>query len=121
MTMFSQRLKQARLNKGLTQTEVAKRIFVSQAAYSKYETGAASPNPETLAKLADVLEVTVGYLLEETNSPTSAPLTLDDFTFAMHNHSGQLTERDKQILLSLAQQLSEAHQQEEEGGKTDGD
>lgn len=70
MKMFSQRLKNARTSKGMTQTDVAKKIFISQAAYSKYETGAASPNPETLAKLADVLDVSVSYLL---GKPSDAP------------------------------------------------
>ena len=61
--MFNRRLKNARKNKGFTQAEIAKKLFISQAAYSKYETGAASPNPETLAKIAEVLGVSVGDLL----------------------------------------------------------
>ena len=61
--MFNQLLKKARKNKGLTQAEVAKKLYLSQAAYSKYETGASSPNPETLSKIAEVLEVPVSDLL----------------------------------------------------------
>ena len=61
--MFNQLLKKARKNKGLTQAEVAKKLYLSQAAYSKYETGASSPNPETLSRIAEVLEVSVSDLL----------------------------------------------------------
>lgn len=61
--MFSERLKAARKKSGLTQTEIAKKLFISQAAYSKYETGQSSPNPETLAKIAEILNVTVSSLI----------------------------------------------------------
>ena len=47
----------------MTQAEVARELFISQAAYSKYEVGTSSPNPETLARLADVLGVSVDYLV----------------------------------------------------------
>lgn len=61
--MFNRRLKNARKSKGFTQSEIAKKLFISQAAYSKYETGAASPNPEMLAKIAELLDVAVGDLI----------------------------------------------------------
>lgn len=113
------RIKQLRTKKGIKQIELAKMLSVSQAALSGYETGKYQADTVTYQKMAEIFGVTVDYLLG--GEDPAPPLTLDDFTFAMHNHSGQLTERDKQILLSLAQQLSEAHQQEEEGGKADGD
>lgn len=114
-------LKQLRSIAKETQQEVAAAVGVDRTTYAKYESGASEPSIEMLQRLAKHFDVSLSQLLGETNEGTGAPLTLDDFTFAMHNHSGQLTERDKQILLSLAQQLSEAHQQEEEGGKADGD
>ena len=113
------RLKEARKAKGLTQTEVAEYIGLSQGQYSNWEKGGVKIDQVSLLRLAELFEVSVDYLLGG-EAPTP-PLTLDDFTFAMHNHSGQLTERDKQILLSLAQQLSEAHQEKETNGETDGD
>lgn len=45
--MFQERLKLARNNANISQKELAKRLFISQQAYAKYETGASSPNPET--------------------------------------------------------------------------
>ena len=63
MKMFCERLKKMRIEKNLTQTEIAKMIYISQPAYSKYEMGTASPNPETLKKLAEVLNVSVDYLI----------------------------------------------------------
>ena len=61
--MFCERLKKMRIEKNLTQTDIAKMIYISQPAYSKYEMGTASPNPETLKKLAEVLNVSVDYLI----------------------------------------------------------
>lgn len=116
--MFNMRLKRARKTKGITQAEIAKMLYISQAAYSKYETGVASPNPETLARIAEILDVSVDYLTNG-DSPSSS-LTMDDFTFAMHGHSGQLTDKDKEILLAMAKQLSDAHKKGS-NGEADGD
>lgn len=60
---FSSRLKKTREFRRLSQKAIADRIFVSQQAYAKYETGASSPNPETLKKIADVLNVSPVFLL----------------------------------------------------------
>lgn len=67
--MFNERLKKLRIENNLTQTEIAKRIYISQPAYSKYEMGTASPNPETLGKLAEVLNVSVDYLVRNDVPP----------------------------------------------------
>lgn len=64
--------------------------------------------------IADYFGVTTDYLLtgEDTKkAPTSdgeRPITIDDFTFAMQNETKDLTEMDKQILLSMAKQLNDA-------------
>ena len=39
------------------------------------------------------------------------PITFDDFTYAMQNETKDLTEMDKQILLSMAKQLNDARKQ----------
>ena len=38
-------------------------MFISQQAYAKYETGAATPNPETLKRIAEIFNVSTDYLL----------------------------------------------------------
>lgn len=62
--MFQERLKTARHAAGLTQNEMAQRLFMSQQAYSKYEKGLTTPNPETLGRIADLLDISLDYLLE---------------------------------------------------------
>lgn len=72
---FATKLKLARNNCGLSQKSIASRLYISQAAYAKYELGTASPNPETLKRICEVLGVTADFLLscnldEETHDPT---------------------------------------------------
>lgn len=52
-----------RKEKGLTQKELAERLFISDKAVSKWETGASIPDTALLMPLADVLGVTVTELL----------------------------------------------------------
>lgn len=61
--MFNDRLRSLRLQRAMTQAEIAQELYISQPAYSKYEIGTSSPNPETLAKIAEVLGVSADYLI----------------------------------------------------------
>lgn len=58
------RIKLYRKNKHLTQSEFARRIHKSKSAVSKYECGEISIDIETLYEIADVLEVSIGQLLD---------------------------------------------------------
>jgi len=60
---FPQRLKAAREAAGLTQAYVAERIGVTRQAVGQWESGESSPNPQTLALLADLYGVSVDDLL----------------------------------------------------------
>jgi len=48
-------LKEKRLEKGMTQTELAEAIGTTQAAVTRFETGARQPKPSTAKKIAAVL------------------------------------------------------------------
>ena len=56
-------LKAKRLEKGMTQNEVADRCGITQGAYSHYELGKRQPKPAMLAKLASVFECTIDELI----------------------------------------------------------
>lgn len=67
---FSERLRTLRLNAGYTQIELAKMINLnSQGAYGKYERGVGTPQTARLEKLAEIFNVSVPYLLGETDIP----------------------------------------------------
>lgn len=63
MVDFSQRLKQLRLDKHLTQAQVAARVGVTASMVSSYETDIRLPSFEVMVRLADLFGVTVDYLL----------------------------------------------------------
>ena len=58
----SQNLKVWRTRRGLTQTEIAERLGVSQSHFSRLELGKKSPSLRTLDRLARALEITVSDL-----------------------------------------------------------
>lgn len=64
-------LRIARKAKGLTQTEVARAIGLTQNGYSYWENGKAKIDREQILKLAALFEVSVDYLLGNTETPTS--------------------------------------------------
>lgn len=57
------RLKELRLEKGLTQKELSIKLNLTQQTYSDYETGRTDPDIETLIKISKILEVSVDFLL----------------------------------------------------------
>ena len=61
--MFSDRLKQARKNKNLSQAELSQMLGVTQQAVGKWETGRSTPDPVTVARLAELLDTTADVLL----------------------------------------------------------
>ena len=62
---FGNRLYDLRKKAGLSQSELGKRVGVSNKAVSKWENGLAKPGLEVLQKLADILSVSVDTLLSD--------------------------------------------------------
>ena len=63
MVDFSLRLKQLRVDKHMTQAQVAERIGVTASMVSSYETDIRLPSFEVVVRIADLFGVTVDYLL----------------------------------------------------------
>lgn len=63
-----------RKEKGLTQKELAQKLYVSDKAVSKWETGASIPDTALLIPLAELLGVTVTELLQCQRNPEGEPL-----------------------------------------------
>ena len=62
-TMFSERLREARKAKHYSQAEVSRLLGVTQQAVGKWETGRSTPDPQTVARLAEILDTTADMLL----------------------------------------------------------
>lgn len=70
MSSFSDRLKELRKAKGVTQKAVAQGIGITEQAYQKYEYGKHEPNHQTTIKLADYHNVSTDYLLGRSDNPS---------------------------------------------------
>ncbi len=57
------KLKEARKNKGISQTQLAKLLNVSQGQISMYENGVNYLNSEQIKEIVKVLECSADYLL----------------------------------------------------------
>ena len=60
---FNEKLQELRKQKGLTQEELAEKLYVSRTAISKWESGRGYPNIESLKAIAKLFSVTVDELL----------------------------------------------------------
>lgn len=60
---FGNRLKQLRLNAGLTQKQLAEQIGITKSVISFYELRERVPSPDVLVKLSSVFHVSTDYLL----------------------------------------------------------
>ncbi|WP_295215997.1 helix-turn-helix transcriptional regulator [Ruminococcus sp.] len=60
------RIRNLREDMDMTQTDMAKVLFISQRTYSYYESGGHDIPTEILVRLADFYDVSVDYLLERT-------------------------------------------------------
>ena len=63
MATFSERLRSLRKEKGFNQTDLAKELNVTIGTVSVWERGVRKPEIETLEKISDYFDVSLGYLL----------------------------------------------------------
>ncbi len=87
---LARKLTRLRKKKGLTQMEVAEKLYVSRQAISRWEVGAAVPSTDNLRVLSDLYETTVDYLLddeaEEYVAPAAAPVPENKKKSALSTH-----------------------------------
>ena len=64
--MFSVRLKELRIEKGLTQQGAAAKLGVDTSTFRKWENGQRRPDIDMLCIIAEVFEVSTDFLLGRT-------------------------------------------------------
>ncbi len=62
---LGKKIKLARVEMDLNQTQLATKIGAKQKSISRYETGTSAPSIKTLLKIAKVLKKPAGYFLDE--------------------------------------------------------
>lgn len=63
MSNIGNNIRNQRLEKGMTQEELASKIFTTRQTVSNYETGKSKPDYITLGRIAEVLEVSADSLI----------------------------------------------------------
>lgn len=76
---FPEILKELREKKGFTQKQLAAVLHLSKNAISHYEKGINSPNIDTLAKIADIFDVSVDFLIGRTSVPITFSMLKNTF------------------------------------------
>ena len=89
---FSERLKKLRKEAGLTQVDVAEKLGISQPAYASWERGKKKPTQENLIKIAQILNVSVDYLVGNSKEKVDE---LDNIELLFRMNSKGLTEEEK--------------------------
>lgn len=93
---FSKRLKELRKKARLTQVEIAEKLGISQPAYASWERGTKKPTQENLVRLAQVLNVTIDYLIGNSEEEITNK-DLEDIEILFRKNSEGLTDDEKSI------------------------
>ena len=68
MKKFAERLKELRIEKGLSQGAVSKALGLTRNAFTNYEMGIREPSLEIVVKICDFFDVSADYLLGRTDN-----------------------------------------------------
>ena len=68
-----ERIRNIRIDRGLTQEDIAKLLNVKQNTYCQYETGVLNYPLDLVVKLAEYYNVSMDYLVGLTDEPTPYP------------------------------------------------
>ncbi len=96
MINIGERIALLRKQKGWSQAQLANHIDASREAIGKYERSEAAPSVDTAKKIADVLDVTLDYLVDDT-----ALATFDKKSVQRFQAIEELNEPDKAHLFAI--------------------
>lgn len=102
--VFQRRFNELLRSRNLTQKEIATVCGVSTSTVSTWSKGINMPRMDKLERLAGYFGVSASSLIETRETEPG----MDDFTYAMQNEIQELTEADRELLLTLARQLNHA-------------
>ena len=101
---FKDKLKSYRIEKGMTQEELATKSKVSRTAIASWEQGYRSPRMEAVIRIAEVLKVAVIDLLDD-DTPKSFDILTANQEQTLIDSYRSLNDEGKRTLLTFAQSL----------------
>ncbi|MCY7010248.1 helix-turn-helix domain-containing protein [Streptococcus vestibularis] len=91
---FSERLKELRKQAHLTQVELASKLGIVQSSYADWERGKKKPTQDNLVKIAQILNVSVDYLVGNSEEKNDE---LDNIELLFRMNSKGLTDSEKAV------------------------
>ena len=88
------RIKELRIEKNMLQSDVAKLVGKSERMIGFYENGERDPNTETLAKLSEIFDCSIDYILGKSDIRNPEQQIKDEFSFAYHKETEGLSEEE---------------------------
>lgn len=98
---IAENIKRLRTEHGLSQAEFGAIAGVTDKAVSTWEKGIKEPRMGAIQKIADHFHIKKSDIIED----ESARPEMDEFTYAMHNASHELTDDEKEMLLDMVARL----------------
>ena len=87
MVDFGRKLKELRIQEGLSQKQLAERVKVTKSVISYYELQERYPSPEILIKLANIFHVSTDFLLGIEKQQTLDISGLDEEDIRLLQHT----------------------------------
>ena len=100
MKTFSEKVRDARLQLGLSQTQLGEAVGISLRAIVSYEKGEKKPRPGTMLKLAKALGVSVKFLSDDTCKNPMEDIEKDGYIEEAREKYGAKGARDVDKLLA---------------------
>lgn len=93
---LAEQLKSLRRDAGLTQTELANKLNISQQSYARWENGKVTPSLEKLNDIAHFFEVSIDHLSGKQNTVEQGD-DLDNIELLFRLNSKGMSEEEKEI------------------------
>uniref|UniRef100_UPI00404A6CE1 helix-turn-helix domain-containing protein n=1 Tax=Fulvivirga sp. TaxID=1931237 RepID=UPI00404A6CE1 len=88
--LFGERIAQVRKHKKMSQSQMGKTLGIDGDAYGRYERGEVKPSIEMATRIAEVLEISLDYLVGKTD------IELDKATINRIQEVTKLSDKDKE-------------------------
>jgi len=85
MSGFSERLKLLRSSRNMTQTRLAELLEIDPRVYNRWERGTATPQLDTVVKIADILQVSLDELAGRTEDISEPKIHNNELIIAEPN------------------------------------
>ena len=101
MTLFPEKLKKARQEAGMSQTELAEKAGITRRSVFAYENGDSLPRAHVLRRLAAALDVTAAYLTDDTVTDPDQDRALEENFTMIRERFGARGAREAEKLLEM--------------------